>query len=245
MFKSVRWIYIKTTEGDGVENKKKSNISIILRTKNEEKWIGHAIQSILDHLYKPEIIIIDNNSTDQTLDIVRHFIQEPHLEKTVSKYTDIKIFNIYDYSPGKSLNFGVKKSSKRNIMIMSAHCILKKFNYTKHLEDLKKYVGIFGKQNPIWNGKRITKRYIWSHFGNNEVKNMYSKLESRYFFHNAISIFQKRTLLKYPFQEKLAGKEDRYWANRIVKKKMNYLYDPSIEVDHQYTENGNTWKGIG
>ena len=29
----------------------------------------------------------------------------------------------------------------------------------------------------------------------------------------------KKILLKYPFQEKLAGKEDRYWANRIVKKK--------------------------
>ena len=37
---------------------------------------------------------------------------------------------------------------------------------------------------------------------------MYSKLENRYFFHNAISLFQKKILLKYPFQEKLAGKED-------------------------------------
>ena len=101
-----------------MENKKKIDLSIVLRTRNEEKWVGHAIQSILDHLYKPEIIIIDNNSTDQTLDIVRHFIQEPHLEKTVSKYTDIKIFNIKDYSPGKSLNLGVKKSTKKFVMIM-------------------------------------------------------------------------------------------------------------------------------
>ena len=89
---------------------------------------------------------------------------------------------------------------------MSAHCILKNINYEKHIKDLKKYVGIFGKQNPIWNGKRITKRYIWSHFVDKEIKNMYSKLENRFFFHNAISIFQKKILLKYPFQEKLAGK---------------------------------------
>tara|TARA_Y100000992_G_scaffold301367_1_gene272100 strand:- start:3039 stop:3731 length:693 start_codon:yes stop_codon:yes gene_type:complete len=225
--------------------KKKSELSVILRTKNEETWIGHAIQSILDNLYKPEIIIIDNNSTDQTLDIVRHFIQEPHLEKTVSKYTDIKIFKIDNYSPGKSLNLGIKKSTKKFIMIMSAHCILKKVNYFKHTKDLKKYAGIFGKQNPIWNGKKITKRYIWSHFEDKEIPNMFSKLENRYFFHNAISIFEKKKLIKYPFHEKLAGKEDRYWANRIRKKKLNYLYDPSIEVDHQYTENGNTWKGIG
>lgn len=244
MFKSVNLIFIKTIEEDGVL-KKKSNLSVILRTRNEEKWVGHAIQSILDNLYKPELIIIDNNSTDQTLDIVRHFIQEPHLEKTVSKYTDVKVFSIKDYSPGKSLNLGVRKASKKFIMIMSAHCILKKINFNKHIRDLKKYVGIFGNQNPIWNGKRITKRYIWSHFIEKEKKNMFSKLENRYFFHNAISLFERKVLLKYPFHEKLAGKEDRYWANNIILRKKNYLYDPSIEVDHQYTDNGNTWKGIG
>ena len=205
MFKSVKWIYIKITEGDGVQNNKKIDLSVILRTRNEEKWIGHAIQSILDNLYKPEIIIIDNNSKDQTLDIIKHFIQEPHLEKTVSKYTNIKIFSINDYSPGKALNFGVKKSTKKNIMIMSAHCILKNINYEKHIKDLKKYVGIFGKQNPIWNGKRITKRYIWSHFVDKEIKNMYSKLENRFFFIMPFQFF-KKILLKYPFQEKLAGK---------------------------------------
>ena len=42
-------------------------------TKNEEKYVGYAIQSILDNIYKPEIIILDNNSNDQTLQIVRLF----------------------------------------------------------------------------------------------------------------------------------------------------------------------------
>ena len=238
-------IYIKTIEGDGVENKKKTNISIIIRTRNEEQWIGHAIQSILDRLYKPEIIIIDNNSTDKTLEIVRHFIQEPYLEKSDSKYTDIKIFNIDNYSPGKALNFGIKKSNRKFIMIMSSHCVLKKINYEKNIKNLKKYLGIFGKQTPIWNGKKITKRYIWSHFKNTSEENMFSKLENRYFFHNAISFFEKKNLQKYPFLEILAGKEDRYWAADIIKKGKSFLYDPSIEVDHHYTEKGNTWRGIG
>ena len=56
-----------------------SDVSVIIRTKNEERWIGHSIQSILDKIYKPEIIIIDNNSTDKTLEIVNHFIQDPIL----------------------------------------------------------------------------------------------------------------------------------------------------------------------
>ena len=224
---------------------KRSDTSIIIRTRNEEQWIGYCIQSALDHIYKPEIIIVDNNSTDNTLEIVRNFIQEPLLEKSNKKYTNIKIFRIKDYSPGKALNLGVKKATRKYIIILSAHCLLKQINLKKSFKNLEKYVGIFGKQNPIWKGKKITRRYIWSHFIDKEKINMFSNLENRFFFHNAVSIFKRKILQKYAFHETLAGKEDRYWANNIIKKKLNYLYDPSIEVDHQYTPNGNTWKGIG
>ena len=31
-------------------------ISVIIRSRNEDRWIGHAIQSVLDFIYKPEII---------------------------------------------------------------------------------------------------------------------------------------------------------------------------------------------
>ena len=41
-------------------------ISVIIRNKNEERWIGHAIQSCVDHLDDPEILIIDNKSTDES-----------------------------------------------------------------------------------------------------------------------------------------------------------------------------------
>ncbi len=224
---------------------KKTDISVIIRTKNEERWIGYAIQSVLDHIYKPEIIIIDNNSEDSTLEIVRHFIQEPLLDQKNQKYTKIKIFNIENYSPGRALNLGVKNCTKKYVLIMSAHCILKKINYYNHIKDLKTFSAIFGKQNPIWNGKKITKRYIWSHFNEKKTINMYSKYEKRFFFHNAISFFEKKILIKHPFHEELAGKEDRYWANKIVSLKYNYLYDPNMEVDHQYTDHGNTWKGLG
>ena len=53
-------------------NKKKSKINFIIRTKNEERWVGHAIQSVLDRVYRPEILIIDNNSNDKTLKIVKY-----------------------------------------------------------------------------------------------------------------------------------------------------------------------------
>ena len=49
------------------------NISVVIRCKNEEHWIGHSIQSVLDSFDEPEIIIVDNNSTDNSMSIVKMF----------------------------------------------------------------------------------------------------------------------------------------------------------------------------
>ena len=58
-------------------------------------------------------------------------------------------------------------------------------------------------------------------------------------------IFKKEILVKNPFDEELAGKEDRYWANNWIAKKNKILYQPAFEVNHFYTSEGHTWKGIG
>ena len=224
--------------------KKLSDFTIVIRAKNEERWIGYAIQSVLDHLTKPEIIIVDNNSTDKTLEIVKFFSENPNLNNEANNYSKIKILNISNYSPGRALNLGVKNASKKFIMILSAHCILKKFNEKNVIKNLEKNACVFGNQIPVWNGKKITKRYLWSHFTNKKTQNMFSKLENRYFLHNALAVYKKTTLKKFPFDENLTSKEDRYCANKIIKKKMNFIYDPEIEAEHQYTLHGNTWKGI-
>ena len=52
-------------------------------------------------------------------------------------------------------------------------------------------------------------------------------------------------MINNPFDEKLHGKEDRYWAIDIVKKGYNYFYTPKVEANHFWTPGGATWKGIG
>ena len=222
------------------------SISVIIRSKNEDRWIGHTIQSVLNLIIKPQIIIVDNNSNDKTLHIVKSFKHDPELKNgNDQRYTEINIVNIDDYSPGKALNLGVQNCKNDYILVISSHCVLKQFNIKKVKNDLKIHACVFGNQIPIWEGKKINKRYLWSHFGNEEVQNMYSDLENRHFLHNALAIYKKQTLIDFPFDENLVGKEDRYWANDIIKNRLSTLYDPLIIADHHYTENGNTWKGIG
>ena len=48
--------------------------SIIIRTKNEERWISACLSSVYEQSYSNiEVIIVDNDSTDRTLDNVRNF----------------------------------------------------------------------------------------------------------------------------------------------------------------------------
>ena len=221
------------------------NVSVIIRNKNESKWIGHSIQSCLDFFYEPEIIIIDNGSSDNSMEIVRSFKHDPKLEPSIRNYCSIKVTKIDDYTPGKSLNKGVKLASRKFVCILSAHSVIKKINSDYIHDKLEEFPCIFGKQIPIYRGKRITPRYLWSHFKDNDVVNMFSELESRYFMHNAFSLFKKETILDIPFNEEVSGKEDRLWAHKLVESKESFLYSPEMVAEHHYTSDGNTWKGVG
>ena len=75
-------------------------ISIIIRNRNEQDYIGFAIQSCLDFFDTPEIIVVDNNSSDSSIEIVNLF----------SDRTDIKILYNESYTPGKSINLGFAPS---------------------------------------------------------------------------------------------------------------------------------------
>jgi len=212
-------------------------ISVILRNKNEANMIGYAIQSCIDHFTNPEIIIVDDNSIDDSYKVASLF------DRVNINY--LKLEN--HYSPGYALNYGVKRAKNNILLILSAHCQITQIkNFEKVVSNnLNNYCAVFGKQIPIYRGKKITPRYIWSHFKNDIEENMFSEIENRYFLHNAFCFYKRDFLLKFPFDEKLSGKEDRYWAIDMVAKGNKFLYNPDIICNHFYTKNGATWKGIG
>ena len=74
---------------------------------------------------------------------------------------------------------------------MSSHCELKKLNLTKKEKLLKSNLAIYGKQIPIFNGKKINRNEnIWKHFKDFDMQNYYCIEESNYFLHNELSIYK-------------------------------------------------------
>ena len=212
-------------------------ISVLLRTRNEQEHIGFCLQSINDVLGRDtEVLIANNNSTDDTMSIIQMF-----------DWMDIEIFDVNSYTPGKTLNYLVSKSTNNILLTLSAHCkLLPNENIGPIVNtNLEAVQAVFGKQVPIYKGKRITPRYIWSHFSDEVTTNMYSKIEDRHFLHNAFCFYDREYLLDHPFDNNLSGKEDRYWAKDVADRGDVYLYEPTLQVEHYYTKNGATWKGLG
>ena len=212
------------------------SISVIIRCRNEEEHIGLTIQSVIDHFENPEIIIIDNQSTDESMKVVSLFDRH-----------DIRKYSLNgNYTPGKALNFGVEKANNDTILILSAHSQITDINKDWIEKDLNNHVAVFGNQTPIYKGKKISKRYIWSHFTKIRHQNLYSKIEDRYFLHNAFCFYKREFLIENPMPEQYPGKEDRFWAKDMIDKGHTYLYDGLHQTcNHFYTSNGATWKGIG
>ena len=55
--------------------------SIIIRTKNEEKWIGECLNRLFNQTYRDfDVVVVDSGSTDRTLEIIGKY--DVHLFKS-------------------------------------------------------------------------------------------------------------------------------------------------------------------
>ena len=84
--------------------------SVILVTYNSSRYIEESISSVLNQTYKNfELIIIDDGSTDKTINIIKKF-----------KDNRIKYKYQTNQGPSKARNFGIKISKSRWICFIDA-----------------------------------------------------------------------------------------------------------------------------
>lgn len=101
----------------------KQLVSVIITTKNEEQVIERLLESILNQTYKNiEIILIDNNSIDNTILVAKKF--------------KIKIFN---FGPERSAqrNYGAKKSKGEFLLFLDSDMELSKNVLSECVEEIK------------------------------------------------------------------------------------------------------------
>lgn len=179
-------------------DKKKIFISVIVTSFNKEKYISKAIKSAEKQNYKNlEIIVIDNNSTDNSLD-------------KISKFKNIRLFKNISKKTGalnqiKSIEIGLKKSKGNIICLLDGDDFFKKDKIENIVNFFLKYPKcdavfdvpiIFKKNNSTnfnYDAKRIYNQKIWpTTFPTSSIS------IKKKFLQNCIKNFQKE---KFEFLE--------------------------------------------
>ncbi len=161
-------------------------VSIIIPTFNEEKVISDCLESILDQDYKDfEVIVVDDGSSDKTLEIISNFeIENPML----------KIFKQKHLGAGMARNLGAKFAKGEILVFVDADMVFdKKFvkNLIKPILD-KKTIGTFSKDEFVLN-----KDNLWSKCWNINKNLPKNKMHPRD-YPNEQAVF--RAILKKEFQ---------------------------------------------
>ena len=145
-------------------------ISIIIRTKNEEKWLPFCLESVFAQKTQSsiEVILVDNGSSDHTVSVAKRF-------------PVAKVINIDTFLPGKAINDGIRSSKGEYIVCLSSHCVPKENNWLEAL--LKNFqtsnvAGVYGRQLPLQHTSSVDKRDLLMVFG------LDRKVQKKdYFFH--------------------------------------------------------------
>ena len=104
-------------------------VSIIIPNYNKEEFLSICIQSVLNQTYKNfEIIIIDNFSSDRSLDVIKKFI-DPRI-------------NLFQFQNNgiiaASRNFGIKKSNGKYLAFLDSDDYWMKDKLSKSVKVLEK-----------------------------------------------------------------------------------------------------------
>lgn len=226
-----------------IKSKKLPLVSIVLRSKNEQKTIGAVLKTLCQQSFKNfEIIHVDDNSIDKTREIVKQFSKKLSISTILLRPGE--------FTHSYSQNLGASKSRGKYICFLPGHAL--PFTNTWLEDGLKNF------DDPHVAG--VSGHYTENPLGYYSRKKGYSAFlkESRKsasfdpWMTNTNSIIRLDLWKQYPFDEKLPECEDYDWACEMLARDYNIIKDINFSVVHShrylgkpgYDESLPRWKKI-
>jgi len=199
-------------------------VSVIIRCKDEERFIGQTLRAVFDQETKLpfEVVVIDSGSTDRTLDIVREF--------------DVRLYEIQPgrFTFGHALNYGAGLAEGDYIINLSAHCIPVNSKWMANLLgplfDEPSVAATFGRQEPIMGLNPFEEITLLADFPTDENARVVPV------FSNSNCAIDKKIWQDHPFDEKAVFAEDYIWAIGLPPEHaIRYAHDSSVYHSHPLT----------
>jgi len=177
-------------------------VSVIIPSYNLSKYIGEAIESVLNQTYSNlELIIVDDGSSDNSISIIKEYSLK---DKRVKLYK-------FDENRGacEAFNYGVKRAKGEYICYIGADDIFYKDKVemqVRFLEDNTRYVAVFGKPEYINENGEIIQGLNWNYINYNT---RYEFLRHFFYYGNCLS--HPSVMLKKFLYYELGFLDNRYY----------------------------------
>ena len=213
-------------------------LSIIIPCFNEEKTIEKIVNKVNETCkYLNEIIVIDDKSTDNSLDILNKLLHE--------KKINLLIKNTKNYGKGYSVKQGILNSKGDIILIQDADLEYDPSDYPKLVEPILSNLAdvVFGSRFLGSEIKRVL--FFWHSLGNyilTFLSNMFTNLNLTD-MENCYKVFRSDIIKKIIIKENRFGIEPELVA-KISKIKNIRIYEVSVKYfGRKYSEGKKiTWK---
>jgi len=228
----------------GLQNKFMDKlVSVIIPTYNSAKFIGMAVDSVLNQTYKKnEIIVVDDGSTDETALVLKKYI-----DSRVVRY-----FKKSNAGPASARNFGIQKSIGELVAFLDADDFWSPIKLEKQVELFSTNVGLvyanvsFFNENLVDDGGDDDYYYYSSILGNKFYRgSVYDKLLQNNFIPTSSVIILREAIISIGlFDERkiMISVEDYDMWLRISKKfSIDYYQEPlsSYRIhDNQISKKG-------
>ncbi len=211
-------------------NMKKPNVSILIPVYNGEKTLRKCISSILNQSYKNfELIIVDNNSTDKTKEIIIDF-----------QKNNKNIAYVFEKNRGRgsARNAGIRNSRGEIILMTDSDCIVPENWINKMIEPVinQGEHAVMGFEEDIignyWtrNIQESNLEFIRSHEKNNYV----TCLDTKNF------AIKTSIMKKFLFDENLGNIEDYDLALRM-RNKIKVRFIEEVKLKHYHKASFSSW----
>lgn len=200
-------------------------VSVLIRAKNEEKYIGQTLSVLFSQTFKRlEVIIIDSGSTDRTLEIAREY--------------PVRIYEIKpeDFTWGYSLNYGFERARGKYVVNLSAHALPLSNDWVETLiANFKddKVAAVMSKNLPCPDCNPFDRRGLLKKY---DIPKQEIRGGHPYIFANYCSAIRKTAWEKVHYDTTLTYAEDHDWAIKVVDLGYKIIYEPAAETYHSHNE---------
>jgi len=208
-------------------------VSIIIPCRNEEKYIGRCLDSLLVNDFSRdalEVVVVDGMSTDRTREIV---------SKYCKNYPFIKMIDNSLHITPKAFNIGIESTKSDVVMLIGAHAVYTKNYISKLMEGLFRYnADNIGGVLKTCSGDTLVAKIIEvgvSHpfsIGNAHrrtgIKCDIQKVDTVFGGCYRRDVFERIGL----FNEKLIRTQDREFNSRLIKAGGTIILDPSVRCTY-------------